>query len=47
MGYLIFFCVFVYFNDYPEAVEVVKRLQDIVKQERPEQSSLRGHNWFL
>ena len=36
-----------YFRDYPEAIKVVKRLQDIVKRERPEQSPLRGHKWFL
>ena len=36
-----------YFRDYPEAIEVVKRLQDIVKRERPEQRPLRGHKWFL
>ena len=37
----------VWFSDYPEAVPIVIELQELVKKERPEQTPLRGHRWFI
>lgn len=36
-----------WFEDYPEAVPIVIELQNLVKKERPEQTPLRGHKWFI
>ncbi len=36
-----------WFKQYPEAVPLVIELQEIVKIERPEQTPLRGHKWFI
>ena len=36
-----------WFEDYPEAVPIVKFLQELVKKERPEQTPLRGYRWFI
>ena len=36
-----------WFSDYPEAIPLVLELQEIVKQERPDNSPLRDHKWFL
>lgn len=36
-----------YFNDYPKAREIVIELQNIVKKNRPEQTPLRNHKWFV
>ena len=36
-----------WFTDYPEAVPLVIELQEFVKTERPEQTPLRNHSWFI
>lgn len=36
-----------WFNDYPEARDLVIELQEFVKRERPEQTPLRGYKWFI
>ena len=36
-----------WFSDYPEAFPLVLQLQEIVKRERPEQTPLREHRWFV
>lgn len=36
-----------WFREYPEAVPILKELQDKVRAEKPEQSPLRNHEWFL
>lgn len=36
-----------WFKEYPEAVPILKELQDKVRAEKPEQSPLRNHEWFL
>lgn len=36
-----------WFREYPEAIPILKELQDRVKSEKPEQSPLRNHEWFL
>ena len=36
-----------YFRDYPEAVPFVIKLQNIVKENRPERAPLRGRKWFI
>lgn len=36
-----------WFREFPEAVPILKELQDKVRAEKPEQSPLRNHEWFL
>jgi hypothetical protein len=36
-----------WFRDYPEAVPILLDLQEFVRQERPDNSPLRGHKWFI
>lgn len=36
-----------WFREFPEAVPILKELQDKVMAEKPEQSPLRNHEWFL
>lgn len=36
-----------WFKEYTEAVPILKELQDKVRAEKPEQSPLRNHEWFL
>lgn len=36
-----------WFDDYPKAISLVKFLQNEVKRERPEQSPLRNHKFFI
>lgn len=36
-----------WFKDYPEAIPLVRELQEIVKSERPDIFPLRNHQWFL
>lgn len=37
-----------WFREFPEAVPIVKKLQDKVKAEKPENHTpLRNHEWFL
>lgn len=36
-----------WFTDYPEAIPLVKFLQDEVKRERPDLEPLRNHKWFI
>ena len=36
-----------WFEQYPEAFPIVLELQEFVKRERPEQSPLRHHKWFI
>ena len=36
-----------WFKDYPQAIPIVIELQELVKKERPEQTPLRGHKWFI
>ena len=36
-----------WFREFPEAVPILKELQDKVRAEKPEYSPLRNHEWFL
>lgn len=36
-----------WFEQYPEAIPVVIELQEFVKTERPDQTPLRNHQWFI
>ena len=36
-----------WFEQYPEAIPIVLELQELVKRERPDQTPLRGHKWFI
>ncbi len=36
-----------WFNDYPQAIPILIELQQIIHKERPEQTPLRNHKWFL
>lgn len=36
-----------WFREFPEVVPILKELQDKVRAEKPEQSPLRNHEWFL
>ena len=36
-----------WYQDYPEAVPILLDLQEFVRKERPENTPLRGHKWFI
>lgn len=36
-----------WFDDYPDAFEIVLELQEFVRRERPEQTPLRNYRWFI
>lgn len=36
-----------WFHDYPEAFDIVLDLQEFVRRERPDQTPLRNHRWFI
>lgn len=36
-----------WFQDYPEAVPILVDLQNFVRQERADNTPLRGHKWFI
>ena len=36
-----------WFEQYPEAIQIVLELQEFVKRERPDQTPLRHYKWFI
>lgn len=37
----------IWFQQYPEAYNIVLELQDLVRKERPDQTPLRDYKWFI
>ena len=36
-----------WFQQYPEAYDIVLELQELVRKERPDQTPLRDYKWFI